>query len=274
MKQYHDLVKHVLENGVQKGDRTGTGTKSVFGYQMRFDLSEGFPMVTTKKLHLKSIIYELLWFLQGNTNIGYLNDNSVKIWDEWADEDGNLGPVYGHQWRNWDDKEIDQITELIETLKTNPNSRRMLISAWNPSVLPDTSKSFAENVANGKVALPPCHAFFQFYVADGKLSCQLYQRSADIFLGVPFNIASYALLTMMIAQVAGLQPGDFIHTFGDAHIYNNHMEQLELQLSREPKPLPTMKLNPEVKNIFDFKFEDFTLENYDPHPHIKGAVAV
>lgn len=274
MKQYHDLVKHVLENGVQKGDRTGTGTKSVFGYQMRFDLSEGFPMVTTKKLHLKSIIYELLWFLQGNTNIGYLNDNGVRIWDEWADEDGNLGPVYGHQWRNWDDKEIDQITELIETLKTNPNSRRMLISAWNPSVLPDTSKSFAENVANGKVALPPCHAFFQFYVAEGKLSCQLYQRSADIFLGVPFNIASYALLTMMIAQVAGLQPGDFIHTFGDAHIYNNHMEQLELQLSREPRPLPTMKINPEVTNIFDFKFEDFTLENYDPHPHIKGVVAV
>lgn len=274
MKQYHDLVKYVLENGTQKGDRTGTGTKSVFGYQMRFDLSEGFPMVTTKKLHLKSIIYELLWFLNGDTNIGYLNDNGVRIWDEWADENGNLGPVYGHQWRNWDDKEIDQISELIETLKTNPNSRRMLISAWNPSVLPDTSKSFAENVANGKVALPPCHAFFQFYVAEGKLSCQLYQRSADIFLGVPFNIASYALLTMMIAQVSGLQPGDFIHTFGDAHIYNNHMEQLELQLSREPKPLPTMKLNPEVKNIFDFKFEDFTLENYDPHPHIKGAVAV
>ncbi|MDV6168921.1 thymidylate synthase [Flavobacterium sp. DG1-102-2] len=274
MKQYHDLVKHVLENGVQKGDRTGTGTKSVFGYQMRFDLSEGFPLVTTKKLHLKSIIYELLWFLEGNTNIGYLNDNGVKIWDEWADEDGNLGPVYGHQWRNWDDKEIDQITELIETLKTNPNSRRMLISAWNPSVLPDTSKSFSENVANGKVALPPCHAFFQFYVAEGKLSCQLYQRSADIFLGVPFNIASYALLTMMIAQVCGLQPGDFIHTFGDAHIYNNHMEQLELQLSRDPKPLPLIKLNPEVKNIFAFKFEDFTLENYDPHPHIKGAVAV
>lgn len=274
MKQYHDLVKHVLENGVQKGDRTGTGTKSVFGYQMRFDLSEGFPLVTTKKLHLKSIIYELLWFLNGETNIGYLNDNGVRIWDEWADEDGNLGPVYGHQWRNWDDKAIDQITELIETLKTNPNSRRMLISAWNPSVLPDTTKSFGENVANGKVALPPCHAFFQFYVAEGKLSCQLYQRSADIFLGVPFNIASYALLTMMIAQVCGLKPGDFIHTFGDAHIYNNHMEQLELQLSREPRALPTMKLNPEVKNIFDFKFEDFTLENYDPHPHIKGAVAV
>lgn len=274
MKQYLDLVKHVMENGTLKGDRTGTGTKSVFGYQMRFDLGQGFPLVTTKKLHLKSIIYELLWFLQGNTNIGYLNDNGVKIWDEWADEDGNLGPVYGHQWRNWNSENLDQITEVIDTLKKNPNSRRMLVSAWNPSVLPDTTKSFAENVANGKVALPPCHAFFQFYVADGKLSCQLYQRSADIFLGVPFNIASYALLTMMIAQVCDLQPGDFIHTFGDAHIYSNHFEQLELQLSREPKPLPTMKLNPEVKSIFDFKFEDFILENYDPHPHIKGAVAV
>jgi len=274
MKQYLDLVKHVLENGTQKGDRTGTGTKSVFGYQMRFDLSEGFPLVTTKKLHLKSIIFELLWFLNGDTNIKYLNDNGVKIWDEWADENGNLGPVYGAQWRNWDGREIDQITELIETLKTNPNSRRMLVSAWNPRVLPDTSKSFSDNVAEGNVALPPCHAFFQFYVADGKLSCQLYQRSADIFLGVPFNIASYALLTIMIAQVCGYQPGDFIHTFGDAHIYNNHMEQLELQLSREPRPLPKMVLNPEVKNIFDFKFEDFTLENYDPHPHIKGAVAV
>lgn len=281
MKQYLDLVKHVLENGSQKGDRTGTGTKSVFGYQMRFDLSEGFPMVTTKKLHLKSIIYELLWFLNGDTNIKYLNDNGVKIWDEWADEEGNLGPVYGAQWRNWDNKEIDQITELIETLKTNPNSRRMLVSAWNPGVLPDTSKSFADNVANGKVALPPCHAFFQFYVSPpqteggaGKLSCQLYQRSADIFLGVPFNIASYALLTLMIAQVCGLEPGDFIHTFGDAHIYNNHVEQLELQLSREPRPMPKMELNPEVKNIFDFTFEDFTLTNYDPHPHIKGAVAV
>jgi len=274
MKQYLDLVKHVLEYGNQKGDRTGTGTKSVFGYQMRFDLSEGFPMVTTKKLHLKSIIYELLWFLNGDTNIKYLNDNGVKIWDEWADENGNLGPVYGAQWRNWDSREIDQITELIETLKTNPNSRRMLVSAWNPRVLPDNSKSFADNVAEGNVALPPCHAFFQFYVANGKLSCQLYQRSADIFLGVPFNIASYALLTLMIAQVCGYEAGDFIHTFGDAHIYNNHMEQLELQLSREPRPLPKMVLNPEVKNIFDFKFEDFTLENYDPHPHIKGAVAV
>ena len=274
MKQYHDLVKHVMEQGVQKGDRTGTGTKSIFGYQMRFDLSEGFPLVTTKKLHVKSIIYELLWFLKGETNIGYLQNNGVKIWDEWADENGDLGPVYGHQWRNWDDKNIDQIAELITTLKTNPNSRRMLISAWNPSVLPDTSVSFAENVANGKAALPPCHAFFQFYVAEGKLSCQLYQRSADIFLGVPFNIASYALLTMMIAQVCDLLPGDFIHTFGDAHIYNNHFEQLELQLSREPRPLPTMKINPNVKDIFAFTYEDFTLEGYDPHPHIKGAVAV
>ena len=274
MKQYLDLVKHVMENGHQKGDRTGTGTKSVFGYQMRFDLSEGFPLVTTKKLHLKSIIYELLWFLQGNTNIGYLNENGVRIWDEWANENGDLGPVYGHQWRNWDSQEIDQIAEIIETLKKNPNSRRMLFSAWNPRVLPDTSKSFSENVAEGKVALPPCHAFFQFYVADGKLSCQLYQRSADIFLGVPFNIASYALLTMMIAQVCDLKPGDFVHTFGDAHIYNNHMEQLELQLTREPRPLPKMVLNPEVKNIFDFKFEDFSLVDYDPHPHIKGVVAV
>jgi thymidylate synthase len=282
MKQYHDLVQHVLENGNQKGDRTGTGTKSVFGYQMRFDLAEGFPMVTTKKLHLKSIVHELLWFLKGETNIAYLKENNVKIWDDWADENGELGPVYGHQWCNWNSEEIDQITELIETLKTNPNSRRMLISAWNPSVLPDTTKSFSENVANGKVALPPCHAFFQFYVspptpeggAKGKLSCQLYQRSADIFLGVPFNIASYALLTMMIAQVCDLEAGEFIHTFGDAHIYNNHFEQLELQLSREIKLLPKMILNPEVKNILDFKYEDFVLEGYEPHPHIKGAVAV
>lgn len=274
MQQYHDLVKHVLANGNQKGDRTGTGTLSVFGYQIRFDLSEGFPMVTTKKLHLKSIIYELLWFLKGDTNIKYLQENGVKIWDEWADENGDLGPVYGHQWRNWNSEEIDQITELIETLKTNPNSRRMLVSAWNPSVLPDTSVSFAENVANGKAALPPCHAFFQFYVADGKLSCQLYQRSADIFLGVPFNIASYALFTMMIAQVCDLQVGEFIHTFGDAHIYNNHFEQVELQLSREPRTLPKMILNPDIKNIFDFTFEDFTLVDYDPHPHIKGTVAI
>ncbi|MBQ0769061.1 MAG: thymidylate synthase [Bizionia sp.] len=274
MKQYHDLVKHVLENGNEKGDRTGTGTKSVFGYQMRFDLSEGFPMVTTKKLHLKSIIYELLWFLKGDTNIKYLNDNGVRIWNEWADDNGDLGPVYGHQWRNWNNDEVDQIADVIESLKKNPNSRRMLVSAWNPSVLPDNSKSFSENVENGKAALPPCHAFFQFYVADGKLSCQLYQRSADIFLGVPFNIGSYALFTMMMAQVCGYEAGDFIHTFGDAHIYNNHKEQLELQLSRTPKTLPKMKLNPEIKDIFDFTFEDFTLENYDPHPHIKGKVAI
>ena len=283
MKQYHDLVKHILNEGIQKGDRTGTGTLSVFGYQMRFDLSEGFPMVTTKKLHLKSIIYELLWFLKGDTNIAYLQENGVRIWNEWADENGDLGPVYGHQWRNWNSEEIDQIKEVIETLKHNPNSRRMLVSAWNPSVMPDTSKSFADNVANGKAALPPCHAFFQFYVAPGnpeaedkrpKLSCQLYQRSADVFLGVPFNIASYALFTMMIAQVCDYAPGDFIHTFGDAHIYNNHIEQLNLQLSRELRDLPTIKINPEVKDLFSFKFEDFTLENYDPHPHIKGAVAV
>ena len=274
MKQYHDLIKHVLENGTEKHDRTGTGTKSVFGYQMRFDLSEGFPMVTTKKLHLKSIIYELLWFLNGDTNIKYLQENGVRIWNEWADEKGDLGPVYGHQWRNWNSEEIDQISEIIETLKTNPDSRRMLVSAWNPSVMPNTSKPFSENVANGKAALPPCHAFFQFYVADGKLSCQLYQRSADIFLGVPFNIASYALLTMMVAQVCGYQAGDFVHTFGDAHIYSNHMEQVELQLSREPRPLPKMKLNSEVKDIFGFKFDDFTLEDYNPHPHIKGAVAI
>jgi len=274
MKQYLDLVKHVLENGNQKGDRTGTGTKSVFGYQMRFDLAEGFPMVTTKKLHLKSIIHELLWFLKGDTNIKYLQENGVKIWDAWADENGNLGPVYGHQWRNWNSEEIDQIADLIQELKTNPNSRRMLVSAWNPSVLPDTSKSFAENVANNKAALPPCHAFFQFYVSDGKLSCQLYQRSADIFLGVPFNIASYALFTMMIAQVCELEAGEFIHTFGDAHIYNNHFEQLELQLSRKPKSLPKMILNPAIKDIFEFTYEDFTLENYEPHDSIKGSVAV
>ena len=283
MKQYHDLVKHILEEGVQKGDRTGTGTLSVFGHQMRFDLSEGFPMVTTKKLHLKSIIYELLWFLKGDTNIEYLKENGVRIWNEWADDNGDLGPVYGHQWRNWNSEGIDQIEEVINTLKTNPDSRRMLISAWNPSVMPDSSKSFAENIANNKAALPPCHAFFQFYVAPGnpdaedkrpRLSCQLYQRSADVFLGVPFNIASYALFTMMMAQVCDYAPGDFVHTFGDAHIYNNHIEQLNLQLSREIRTLPTIKLNPEVKDIFSFTFDDFKLENYDPHPHIKGAVAV
>jgi len=274
MKQYHDLLKHVLENGIEKGDRTGTGTKSVFGYQMRFDLSKGFPMVTTKKLHLKSIIYELLWFIAGDTNIAYLQENGVRIWNEWADENGDLGPVYGAQWRNWNGDGIDQIKNLIKGLKNNPNSRRHLVSAWNPSVMPDTSVSFSENVANNKAALPPCHAFFQFYVADGKLSCQLYQRSADIFLGVPFNIASYALFTMMVAQVCGYEYGDFIHTFGDAHIYNNHMEQIELQLSRTPKELPQMKINPKVTNIFDFTFEDFSLEGYDPHPHIKGKVAI
>jgi thymidylate synthase len=274
MKQYHDLLKHVLTKGNQKEDRTGTGTISVFGHQMRFDLSEGFPMVTTKKLHLKSIVHELLWFLKGETNTAYLQENGVRIWNEWADENGDLGPVYGYQWRNWNGEEIDQIKEVVHSLKNNPNSRRMLVSAWNPSVLPDTSLSFSENVANGKVALPPCHAFFQFYVANGKLSCQLYQRSADIFLGVPFNIASYALFTLMMAQVCGYQPGEFIHTFGDAHIYNNHMEQVELQLSREPRPLPKMVLNPEVKDILDFKFEDFTLIDYNPHPHIKGVVAV
>ena len=274
MKQYLDLVKHVLESGNEKGDRTGTGTKSVFGYQMRFDLEKGFPMVTTKKLHLKSIIYELLWFIKGDTNIHYLQENGVRIWNEWADENGDLGPVYGRQWRNWNSDEIDQLKEVIATLKINPNSRRMLVSAWNPSVLPDTSKSFSENVANGKAALPPCHAFFQFYVADGKLSCQLYQRSADIFLGVPFNIASYALLTMMVAQVCGYASGEFVHTFGDAHIYNNHVEQLELQLSRTPKKLPTIKMNPKIKDIEAFTFEDFELVDYDPHPHIKGKVAI
>ena len=274
MKQYLDLIRHIQTNGVTKTDRTGTGTTSVFGYQMRFDLSKGFPMVTTKKLHLKSIIHELLWFLKGDTNIGYLQENGVRIWNEWADENGNLGPVYGHQWRNWNSEEIDQIKDIIHTLKTNPDSRRMLVSAWNPSVLPDTSKSFAENVANNKAALPPCHAFFQFYVADGKLSCQLYQRSADVFLGVPFNIASYALLTMMMAQVCDLEAGDFVHTFGDAHIYSNHKEQIELQLTRTPRTLPTMRINPEVKDLFAFTYDDFELLDYNPHPLIKGAVAI
>ncbi|MEK9958321.1 MAG: thymidylate synthase [Flavobacteriaceae bacterium] len=274
MKQYLDLIRHIQENGTLKTDRTGTGTKSVFGYQMRFDLSEGFPLVTTKKIHVKSVIHELLWFIKGDTNIHYLQENGVRIWNEWADEQGNLGPVYGHQWRNWNSEGIDQIAELIETLKTNPDSRRMLVSAWNPGVLPDTRKSFAENVANHKAALPPCHAFFQFYVADQKLSCQLYQRSADVFLGVPFNIASYALLTMMVAQVCGYQVGDFVHTFGDAHIYANHEEQIATQLQRTPKLLPSMKLNPNIQSIFDFTYEDFTLENYDPHPLIRGKVAV
>jgi len=264
MKQYHDLLQHILDNGTKKEDRTGTGTTSVFGYQMRFDLNEGFPCVTTKKLHLRSIIIELLWFLQGDTNIKYLSDNNVKIWDDWADEDGNLGPVYGHQWRSWPDGKggtIDQITKLVDSLKNNPDSRRHMVSAWNVA-----------DVDN--MALPPCHSLFQFYVADGKLSCQLYQRSADTFLGVPFNIASYALLTMMLAQVCDLELGDFVHTFGDAHIYSNHLEQVELQLSRDFRSLPTMKINPEVKDLFAFKYEDFELINYDPHPHIKGAVAV
>ena len=264
MKQYLDLMQHVLDHGTQKHDRTGTGTISVFGYQMRFNLQEGFPMVTTKKLHLKSIIHELIWFLSGDTNIKYLKDNGVRIWDEWADADGNLGPVYGSQWRSWpkpDGQTIDQISQIVNMIKNNPDSRRIIVSAWNVAEV--------ENMA-----LPPCHAFFQFYVAEGKLSCQLYQRSADIFLGVPFNIASYALLTMMVAQVCGLEYGDFVHTLGDAHLYNNHIEQARLQLSRDPRPLPTMEINPAVKDIFDFKYEDFTLKNYDPHPHIKGVVAV
>ena len=274
MKQYLEALEYILENGKDRGDRTGVGTRGVFGYQMRFDLQKGFPMVTTKKLHLKSIVHELLWFIKGDTNIQYLTENGVRIWNEWADDNGDLGPVYGHQWRNWNSEEIDQIEEIIKTLKTNPDSRRMLVSAWNPSVLPDTSVSFSENVSQGKAALPPCHAFFQFYVANGKLSCQLYQRSADIFLGVPFNIASYALFTMMMAQVCGYKAGEFIHTFGDAHIYSNHIEQVNLQLSREPKPLPTMKINPNVSSLFDFSFSDFELIDYDPHPHIKGIVAV
>ena len=274
MKQYHNLLKHILENGTQKGDRTGTGTISCFGYQMRFNLSKGFPLLTTKKLHLKSIIHELLWFIKGETNIQYLKDHKVRIWDEWADENGDLGPVYGHQWRNWNSEGIDQIKDLIDQIKNNPNSRRMIVSAWNPSVLPDTSKSFTENVKNGKAALPPCHAFFQFYVSEGKLSCQLYQRSADTFLGVPFNIASYALFTMMIAQVTNLQPGDFVHTFGDVHLYNNHIDQANEQLSRDIRPLPQMKINPNIKEITAFTFEDFELINYNPHPHIKAAVSI
>ena len=275
MKQYLDLLQHILDNGHQKGDRTGTGTKSVFGYQMRFNLEEGFPLLTTKKVHLRSIIHELLWLINGDTNIKYLHDNKVSIWDEWADENGDLGPIYGAQWRNWNNEGIDQIADLIESIKNNPNSRRHIVTAWNPSVLPDEkSKDFAQNVAEGKAALPPCHAFFQFYVADNKLSCQLYQRSADVFLGVPFNIASYSLLTMMIAQVCGLGLGDFVHTFGDVHIYNNHIEQVKLQLSREPRHLPTMKLNPEVKSIFDFKYEDFKLEDYNPYDAIKAEVSI
>lgn len=264
MKQYHDLMRHVRDHGVDKEDRTGTGTRSVFGYQMRFDLDDGFPLLTTKRLHLRSIIHELLWFLQGDTNIRYLQENGVTIWDEWADENGDLGPVYGYQWRSWpvpDGGHIDQISQLIGQIRKNPDSRRLVVSAWNPAQVEH-------------MALPPCHCLFQFYVAEGRLSCQLYQRSADIFLGVPFNIASYALLTMMVAQVTGFQPGEFVHTFGDAHLYSNHLEQVDLQLSREPRKLPKMKINPAVKSIFDFRFEDFELVNYDPHPHIKAPVAV
>jgi thymidylate synthase len=274
MKQYLDLLNLVLENGVEKTDRTGTGTKSVFGPQLRFDLSKGFPMLTTKKLHLKSIIYELLWFLKGDTNIKYLQENGVRIWNEWADEDGNLGPVYGAQWRNWNNDGIDQISDVIDQIKNNPDSRRMIVSAWNPSVMPKSTNTFSENVAEGRAALPPCHAWFQFYVANNKLSLQMYQRSADIFLGVPFNIASYSLLLKMIAQVCGLEAGEFVHTFGDAHIYLNHLDQVKLQLSRIPKVLPEMVINNDVKNIFDFKFHDFKLTNYDPHPHIKGDISI
>ncbi|MBY6273625.1 MAG: thymidylate synthase [Caldibacillus debilis] len=264
MKQYLELCEHILKNGVKKADRTGTGTISIFGYQMRFDLRAGFPLLTTKKLHLKSIIYELLWFLRGDTNVKYLQENGVRIWNEWADENGDLGPIYGHQWRSWrtaDGRTVDQISEVIEEIKRNPDSRRLVVSAWNVGDLP-------------KMKLPPCHVLFQFYVANGELSCQLYQRSADVFLGLPFNIASYSLLTMMIAQVCGLKPGEFIHTIGDAHIYLNHIDQVKLQLTREPRPLPVMKINPAVKNIFDFRYEDFQLENYNPHPHIKGEVSV
>ena len=274
VKQYLDLLEHILAHGVKKTDRTGTGTKSLFGHQMRFDLNAGFPLVTTKKIHVKSVIHELLWFIKGDTNISYLQENGVRIWNEWANEKGDLGPVYGHQWRNWNNEGIDQIKGVIHTLKTNPDSRRMLVSAWNPSVMPNTAVSFAENVANNKAARPPCHAFFQFYVADGKLSCQLYQRSADVFLGVAFNIASYALLTLMMAQVCDLQPGDFVHSFGDVHIYSNHFEQVKEQLSRDPKPLPKMVLNTAITSLFDFTYEDFTLINYDPHPLIKGKVAI
>ncbi|MCS4309240.1 thymidylate synthase [Rheinheimera pacifica] len=277
MKQYLDLMRHLLEHGHKKTDRTGTGTISVFGYQMRFDLQQGFPLVTTKKCHLRSIIHELLWFLKGETNIEYLKDNGVSIWDEWATAEGELGPVYGAQWRSWqaaDGRVIDQISQLIADIKRTPDSRRLIVSAWNPALLPDTSVSPKENAAMGKQALPPCHTLFQFYVNDGKLSCQLYQRSADIFLGVPFNIASYALLTLMVAQVCDLQPGDFVHTFGDAHLYLNHLEQVNTQLARQPHPLPQMQLNPAVKDIFAFTIADFTLHNYQAHPHIKAPVAI
>lgn len=277
MQQYLDLMRHVRDKGVEKGDRTGTGTRSVFGYQMRFDLAEGFPLVTTKKVHLKSIIHELLWFLKGDTNTRYLRDNGVSIWDEWATDSGDLGPVYGYQWRSWplpDGDAIDQISEVIAQLRTRPDSRRLMVSAWNPAQLPDESISPQTNVEQGRMALAPCHAFFQFYVANGKLSCQLYQRSADIFLGVPFNIASYALLTLMVAQVTGLQPGEFIHTLGDAHLYLNHLEQADKQLQRELKPLPQMTLNPNVSDIFSFSYDDFVLQGYEPHPGIAAPIAI
>ena len=274
MKQYLDLLQHIKEKGVKKEDRTGTGTISVFGYQMRFNLQDGFPLVTTKKLHLRSIIHELIWFINGETNIKYLKENGVTIWDEWADNKGNLGPIYGHQWRNWNSDGIDQLQDVIYSLKNNPSSRRMIVTAWNPNIIPDSSKSFSDNVKNGKAALPPCHAFFQFYVSDNKLSCQMYQRSADVFLGVPFNIASYALLTHMIAQVCEYDVGDFIHSFGDTHIYLNHLQQVDLQLTREPMKLPKLKLNPLVKKIEDFKYEDIEISDYNSHPSIKGKISV
>tara|TARA_B110000116_G_scaffold64653_1_gene55409 strand:- start:2189 stop:3013 length:825 start_codon:yes stop_codon:yes gene_type:complete len=274
MKQYQDLLQHIKENGLEKKDRTGTGTISVFGYQMRFDLKNGFPLVTSKKLHLRSIIYELIWFINGGTNINYLNDNGVGIWDEWADKNGELGPIYGAQWRNWNNDGIDQLNDVISSLKENPSSRRMIVTAWNPNIIPNTKKTFSENVKEGKAALPPCHAFFQFYVADNKLSCQMYQRSADVFLGVPFNIASYSLLTFMIAQVCELEVGEFIHTLGDAHIYLNHIEQVDLQLTREPLELPKLELNPKIKNIEDFKYEDIEIVDYKFHPPIKGKISI
>jgi len=274
MKQYQDLLQHIKENGVEKKDRTGTGTISVFGYQMKFDLKNGFPLVTSKKLHLRSIIYELIWFINGGTNINYLNENDVSIWDEWADKNGELGPIYGAQWRNWNNDGIDQLNDVIYSLKENPSSRRMIVTAWNPNIIPNIKKTFSENVKEGKAALPPCHAFFQFYVADNKLSCQMYQRSADVFLGVPFNIASYSLLTFMMAQVCELEVGEFIHTLGDAHIYLNHIEQVDLQLTREPLELPKLELNPKIKNIEDFKYEDIEIVDYKFHPPIKGKISI
>ena len=274
MKQYQDLLQHIKENGVEKKDRTGTGTISVFGYQMKFDLKNGFPLITSKKLHLRSIIYELIWFINGGTNINYLNENGVSIWDEWANKNGELGPIYGAQWRNWNNDGIDQLNDVISSLKENPSSRRMIVTAWNPNIIPNTKKTFSENVKEGKAALPPCHAFFQFYVADNKLSCQMYQRSADVFLGVPFNIASYSLLTFMIAQVCELEVGEFIHTLGDAHIYLNHIEQVDLQLTRDPLELPRLELNPKIKNIEDFKYEDIEIVNYKFHPPIKGKISI